>query len=222
MDEADLDALARLRASAIVSRTRPAPVLVIDELLPAAVHDEVLRSLIALESEFWSNRADGRDALVIADPPCVAPVVDEIERRLEEIVAALGALGAPVDGLDACRLEPPAVSASGSRSFHAPHIDNDPASGVAAVMTRCISLVWHAFRTPSRFEGGELRIWDHAEVASPRGPWTPATTWTDHPCRDNTLIAFSSSSMHEVLPIRMPDGPFADRRFAVITAAHTA
>lgn len=222
MDDADLEALARMRASTIAARTRPAPVLIVDDLLSVDLHDEVLTSLIALESEFWSNRTAGRDALVIVDPPCVAPVVDAIRRRFDEFVDALGTLGAPLDGLDACRLEAPAVSASGSRSFHAPHIDNDPASGVEMVVTRRVSFVWHAFRSPNAFEGGELRIWDHAEVASPRGPWTPGATWTDHPCRDNQLLVFSSSSLHEVLPVRMSDGPFADRRFAVITAAHAA
>ena len=222
MEDADRDALAQLRVQALISRTQPAPFLVIENFLPNDVHDLVLDGLRGLESEFWSNRTAGRDALVLVNPQPVGPVIAEMERRFHEILAALSAQGAPVSDVHGCRLESPAVSATGHANFHAPHVDNDPMGGVEAVLTRRISLVWHAFRQPQSFTGGGLRLWDYSEVASEHGPWTPATTWIDHPCNDNTLVAFSSYSLHEVLPVQMFEGPFADRRFAVVTAAHAS
>jgi hypothetical protein len=222
MDDADRDALAELRAQALLSRTQPAPFFVVENFLPNDVHDLVLDGLIGLESEFWSNRTAGRDALALVNPQPVGPVIAEMKRRFDEILAVLSAQGAPVNDIHGCHMEPPAVSASGHANFHAPHIDNDPLSGVDAVFTRRISLVWHAFRQPQSFTGGGLRLWDHSEVASEHGPWTPASTWNDHPCNDNTLVAFSSYSLHEVLPVQMFEGPFADRRFAVVTAAHAS
>jgi hypothetical protein len=222
MDEADLDALAEMRAQSFVTRTRPAPFLAISNFLPTDVHQRVLNDLIASEKDFWSNHAEGRDSLVVVNPRASQPVMNELQHRFDELVMKLAALGAPVDDITRCHLEPPSATAAGHANFHAPHIDNDPLSGVDIVLPRRISFVWHAFRQPQRFTGGELRLWNYSEVASDRGPWTPAATWTDHPCMDNSLIAFSSSSLHEVLPVQLFDGEFADRRFAIVTAAHAS
>jgi len=222
MDDADRDALAELRVQALVLRTRPAPFFAIENFLPKDVRDLVLDQLTGLESQFWSNRIAGRDALALVNPQAVGPVITEIERRFDEVLDALSTQGAPVSDIHGCRLESPAVTASGHASFHAPHIDNDPGAGAQAALTRRISLVWHAFRQPQSFTGGGLRLWDYSEVASEDGPWTPASTWTDHPCNDNTLVAFSSYSLHEVLPVQMFNGEFADRRFAVVTSVHAS
>lgn len=220
MDDADLAALSAMRDSEFAARSRSAPVLVIERFLADEIHDEVLESLIAAEPRFRSNLAPGRESLALFDAPEARPVLDAIERRFDEVVAAMADAGAIVDGVDLRGIEPPAVSASGHGSFHAPHTDNDPTAGFEPSITRRLSFVWHAFRTPQAFTGGELRVWDHADVPSERGPWTPVSTWTDHACGDNQLIVFSSYSRHEVVPVHMPDGTFADRRFAVVTAAH--
>lgn len=219
MDDADLDALAELRAQSILSRTKPAPIHIIENFLSHETYDSVLKALIENESEFRSNKTGGRDGLAAINPAAIQPVIAEIERQYDEIFAELTRLGAPTADLSGRHFETPAVSASGHANFHAPHIDNDPLSGVEAVITRRISFVWHAFQEPRSFEGGELRLWDYSDIPSNRGPWTPATSWTDHPCRANALITFSSYSLHEVLPVRAPHGSFSERRFAVVTAA---
>jgi hypothetical protein len=219
MEDADIDALASLRAQSFAARTRPAPFLAIDNFLPREVHDRVLADLIACQSDFQSNRMTGRDSLVLINPQSVQPVLDEIERRFDELITKLAALGAPVEDVTHCRLEVPSATATGHANFHAPHIDNDPLSGIEFVLARRVSFAWYAFQEPKAFEGGDLRLWDFAEIPSERGPWTPAATWADHACTNNSLLVFSSSSRHEVLPVRMFQGEFADRRFAVITAA---
>ena len=64
-----------------------------------------------------------------------------------------------------------------------------------------------------------MRVWDHVEIPSDLGRWTPAETWTDHACRDDCLLVFPSTSLHESPPTSMPEGEFADRRFSIVTAA---
>ena len=220
MEESDLVALARLRAETIARSTRSGPLLVVDDFLPATERDAVFEALVRREREFAPNTTDGRDGMVLRSFAESAFVTDAIRARFDEFVAALAALGAPVDDVTRCELEDATATASGHGSFHAAHIDNDPFGGVPAGVSRRISFAWHAFREPKRFEGGDLRVWDHAEIPSPRGPWTPGASSRIHTCADNALIVFSSYSLHEVVTVRAHGGAFADRRFAVVTAAH--
>ena len=222
VDDADADALASLRVAALHRRTRPAPIVVVRDLLPASDRAALVSALLEREAEFRSNRDTGRDGSVLADAPETAIVTEAISNRFAEIVAALAEKGAPVGDVTGCALEPATVTAYGHGHFHAPHIDNDPRGGVPAAFTRRISLVWHASTGPDGFTGGDLRLWDHAEIPSDRGPWTVARTFSDHRPIDNALVAFSSYSMHEVLAVTMPDGEFRHRRLAVVTAAHAS
>lgn len=220
MEESDLVALARLRAETVANSARSGPVLVVRDFLPSDARDTVFEALIRREHEFAPNTTAGRDGLVLRSFEESAIVTDAIRARFDEFVAAFAELGAPVDDVTLCELEDATATASGHGSFHAAHIDNDPFGGVPAGVSRRISFTWHAFREPKRFEGGDLRIWDHAEIPSSRGPWTPAATSRIHACVDNTLVVFSSYSLHEVVTVRAHGGEFADRRFAVVTAAH--
>jgi Rps23 Pro-64 3,4-dihydroxylase Tpa1-like proline 4-hydroxylase len=63
---------------------------------------------------------------------------------------------------------------------------------------------------PRRFSGGELRICQTRWID---GRLTPADIKL--PPQGDTLVLFPSLQAHEVLPVDVPSGAFADSRFTV-------
>lgn len=96
----------------------------------------------------------------------------------------------------------------GDGAFFAPHVD----TGDAAVARRRISCVYYFHRTPRRYGGGELRLYD--TWVTPTGS-TPAGTYTALTPIDNSLVFFPSNAFHEVCPVQSATDAFADARFAV-------
>jgi Rps23 Pro-64 3,4-dihydroxylase Tpa1-like proline 4-hydroxylase len=85
------------------------------------------------------------------------------------------------------------VAASNDGDYFRAHIDGGPDD------TREITFVYFLHSEPRRFSGGELTI-RSSTVVQPQG---------------DSLVLFPSCSVHEVLPIRVPSGAFADSRFTV-------
>lgn len=96
----------------------------------------------------------------------------------------------------------------GDGGFFAPHVD----TGDPAVAKRRASCVYYFHRTPRRYSGGELRLYD--TWVTPTGS-TPAGTYTALAPIDNSMVFFPSSAFHEVCPVRSETDAFADGRFAV-------
>lgn len=69
---------------------------------------------------------------------------------------------------------------------------------------RLITAVYYFHQTPRAFQGGDLHI----------HPFDKSAPAIIEP-RDNRLIAFPSFMLHEVLPVTVPSGDFADSRFSV-------
>jgi Rps23 Pro-64 3,4-dihydroxylase Tpa1-like proline 4-hydroxylase len=78
---------------------------------------------------------------------------------------------------------------------------------------RVISCVYYFAASPQRFSGGELRLHGFP-VRSAEGA-TVAPAFVDIAPDTDTLVAFPSWLRHEVLPVRVPSGAWADRRFSV-------
>jgi predicted 2-oxoglutarate/Fe(II)-dependent dioxygenase YbiX len=106
--------------------------------------------------------------------------------RLEPALAALGQRAFPIGHIEA------QITASNDGDYFRLHQDGGPDD------TRQISFVYFLHNEPHRFSGGELRI--GADVVMPQG---------------DTLILFPSVRPHEVLPLSLPSGAFADSRFTV-------
>jgi SM-20-related protein len=86
------------------------------------------------------------------------------------------------------------------------HIDTRTGGNLALDKTdRVISLVYYFHRRPQAFSGGNLVI--HALHGEERHVVAP---------RHDRLVAFSSIAPHEVEPISLPGGDFADARFSVV------
>jgi SM-20-related protein len=69
---------------------------------------------------------------------------------------------------------------------------------------RLITAVYYFHQTPRAFSGGDLHI----------HPFDKSTPAVIEP-RDNRLVAFPSFMLHEVTPVTVPSGEFADSRFSV-------
>jgi hypothetical protein len=90
------------------------------------------------------------------------------------------------------------VAASNDCDYFRAHIDGGGDD------TREITFVYFLHSEPRSFSGGELTI-RSSIVVQPRG---------------DTLALFPSCSVHEVLPVRVPSGAFADSRFTVTGWIH--
>jgi hypothetical protein len=95
-----------------------------------------------------------------------------------------------------------------NNGFFAPHVDISD----AVTAKRRISGVYYFHRTPRRYAGGALRLYD--TWVTPKGS-TPAGTYTDLAPIDNSAVFFRSDAVHAVCPVRSETDAFGDGRFAV-------
>jgi Rps23 Pro-64 3,4-dihydroxylase Tpa1-like proline 4-hydroxylase len=117
--------------------------------------------------------------------------------------------------LDELRLNEPGgeprefeISAYGDGGHFNAHIDTVEVLD----RVRILSCVYYFAATPPRFSGGALRL--HA-FPSRAGAVTDAPPYVDVAPETDTFVAFASWLRHEVLPVRVPSGAWADRRFAI-------
>ena len=87
------------------------------------------------------------------------------------------------------------------------HSDN----GAGEVAARHVTFVYFFHREPKAFEGGELRI--QGQPYDPMGD-NLGNYYTIIP-RQNQVVLFDSSLMHEITPVKCPSGKFIDSRFTV-------
>jgi SM-20-related protein len=89
--------------------------------------------------------------------------------------------------------------------FFSPHRDSFTGSDRDQMRhDRLITAVYYFHQLPRKFEGGELCI----------HPFDRSAPAVIEP-RSNRLVAFPSFILHEVLPVTVPGGAFADSRFSV-------
>lgn len=95
------------------------------------------------------------------------------------------------------------------------HIDTDERIS----QVRILSCVYYFAATPPRFGGGELRLYGFPTLsAGTKGP----PPFVDVVPETDTLVAFPSWLRHEVLPVRVPSGAWADGRFTINCWLHRA
>jgi Rps23 Pro-64 3,4-dihydroxylase Tpa1-like proline 4-hydroxylase len=87
------------------------------------------------------------------------------------------------------------------------HSDN----GAGEVAARHVTFVYFFHREPKAFEGGELRI--QGQPYSAMGDEV-SNYYTIIP-RQNEVVLFDSSLMHEITPVKCPSGKFIDSRLTV-------
>lgn len=177
---------------------RPVVALVRGLLDPAA-QDALRAACFALEPAFVDASIDGaredwRLGSVVYDPPAEGLAVKARVRAVAETVARRFGLALPVVADVECQL-----ALYGDGGFYKLHTD----SRGRDVERRVLSYVHYVVRAPGCFEGGALR------VVAPDGTSLEVTP------EDGTTAFFPSELEHEVRPVRVPSGAFADGRFAI-------
>jgi len=87
-------------------------------------------------------------------------------------------------------------------------------------LVRVLSCVYYFAATPPRFSGGELRLYGFPAVPGASRSTAPPTI--DVAPDTDSLVVFPSWLSHEVRPVRVPSGAFADSRFAIYCWFHRA
>ena len=89
---------------------------------------------------------------------------------------------------------------------------DNTSTGSAIVANRRISCVYYFHRTPQRFTGGELKLYDTWITPSGTTGAPPHTTLAPV---DNSIVFFPSDAFHEVCPVQADSDAFDDSRFTV-------
>ena len=183
------------------------PVVAIENFLPDALCADLLAGVLAGEAQFQPSgthdaRSDYRQSRVLNPPPdLVKPIVDRVRAAMPQVLPALKIAPIEVGVVEA------QVTASVDGSFFGVHTDAG-----RDVPKRYLTYVYYFNRMPKGFEGGELRVYD--DVLR-NGKLARADTYRTIEPRHNRVVFFWARTMHEVMPVRMPSGAFADARFTV-------
>jgi hypothetical protein len=185
-------------------------------LVPAVLGseaDDLLDRIVARRSDFYENepgRMAYRHGWALAGvdeltEPIAAVVRSELDGWCRELGIDIGDAKAST----ALELSDVAVTAFLAGDFIGPHIDDGRASRPNG---RVISFVYWLHRRPRRFSAGELRL---CGWALHEGKLVAAPPAVDLDPTHDTLVAFPSSTMHEVFPVQSPSDDFGDARFTI-------
>ena len=198
----------RLQSPDAAPRIIRHPVAIIEDFLPDDVWRTLLARVLASEGQFQPSgthdgRADYRHSLVVNPPPdLVRPVVDRVRLAMPRVLPALRVPPIVVGVVEA------QVTASIDGSFFGVHTDADNDK----VPKRYLTYVYYFNRQPKGFSGGELRVY-HDMLRN--GKLARANTFDVVEPLHNRIVLFWARTMHEVMPVSIPSGNFADARFTV-------
>ena len=185
-------------------------IAIIDDFLGAEMAGELLDFAIANEAAFTASHVEDKDGRRVEETSRKSQVFrgdwSDWRTRFANAIAdatprLLEATGVSDWSPRHTQLE---LAAHRDGGFFLPHIDTHTAdAGVRQV--RVVSAVYYMHRSPRRFSGGELAIFD---------PFGKAQE-TVVEARHDRLVAFPSFLLHEVRPIAVTGNAFEHARFSV-------
>jgi 2OG-Fe(II) oxygenase superfamily len=187
-----------LRISAHVARrSRRAPYIRLSGFLPGTIADEMLCRLVDRQLEFRIRGHElphGGGTFYRMSRPFADP----------QFVRQLPAVFVEAERLFAVDLSNPEVElcAQAYNDGSVFHLHSDATAG-GPNWQRRVSGVYFLHRRPRQFHGGELAIYDDDGKRYLVAP--------DH----NSIVLFSRTAPHEVLPVSCTSGRFEDSRFAI-------
>lgn len=178
--------------------------------MPPDFHEGLLQHALRHEAGFYkatthSAAPDYRNSLAYDD----LGEFDEIfQRRLAGVFESVAlALGIPLFQVVAFERQ---ILAYPDGCYFKHHTDANDLRP-----SRRISFCYYFHRQPKGFTGGDLLLCDDTADAEGRYPVRAAV-----PPVDNSIVFFDPLRRHEVLPVQVPSGDFADSRFAITGWLH--
>lgn len=206
----DANTVGVLEASAMV---RPQCV-VLDEFLAPQELDELMNFALQHEPDFRSSEVISpsgdpgvtdythRRSQVLMDLGKHQEIIlERIRGVLPSVLDQMGVEEFPVTDVEA------QITASTDGDFFNAHSDD----AQETVASRRITFVYFFHREPRPFEGGELRLHD----SRAKGQSIEAGSYQSISPRQNQIVFFPCSVMHEITPVECPSKAFADSRFTL-------
>jgi SM-20-related protein len=100
------------------------------------------------------------------------------------------------------------ITASNDGDFFAAHSDDSD----AAIASRHLTFVYFFHREPRQFQGGELQLHDSRRVGERQ---IKSGSHQSISPRQNQIVFFPCSVLHEITPVKCSSGAFADSRFTL-------
>lgn len=162
----------------------------------------VLSEVISATSEDSLTDLTYRRSRVLPDlGPFRSLMADRVRQALPEVLARLELPTFPVDEVEV------QLTRTGHGGFFRMHTDNDH----NALSGRVVTFVYFCHRTPKRFGGGELCLYDTVRLD---GQVTTGSARVVVP-EQNMAVFFPSALMHEVKPVDCSARRFGDGRFTL-------
>jgi Rps23 Pro-64 3,4-dihydroxylase Tpa1-like proline 4-hydroxylase len=193
--------------------------VVLDEFLSAQEMEELIRYSLEHEADFRSSEVVAPSGSGVTDfshrrsrvlhqlGSQEEIMVNRVRAVLPKVLEQLG-----MDEFPITRTEVQITASNDGDFFHA-HSDN----GQEVIGSRKMTFVYFFHREPSQFEGGELRLHDAGTTgdhSSGAGRNQPGGYQTIVP-RQNQIVFFPCSTLHEITPVRCGSRAFADSRFTL-------
>jgi predicted 2-oxoglutarate/Fe(II)-dependent dioxygenase YbiX len=206
----------QVRPTSPPRRLAATPFLRVPDFLPSADHARVLEQALAHEADFKESGVVAAEGGGVVDREArrsrtlSGPRLEQVWPLFEQRVRALlpyvrQQLQMPWFAVGEVERQ---LTAHASGGFFVPHVD----TGHPIAASRRISCVYYFNRSPRRFTGGELRLYD--TWITPDGTTGAATSTTLAPL-DNSLVFFPSDAFHEVCPVETETTDFGDSRFTI-------
>jgi SM-20-related protein len=198
------DAVAR--CPHLVFRNVLGPPTVAELLQHVARHEADFKPAVIRNRRSGERRVDPgqRDCLFLGDLGSFKPMIDSFIRgSIPKMLAELQLGEATVEPREF------EICAYGDGGHFGAHVDTNELTDRVRVM----SCVYYFAASPQRFSGGELRLYGFP--VRPAEGATVAPAFVDIAPQTDNLVVFPSWMRHEVLPVRVPSGAWADRRFSI-------
>lgn len=189
--------------------------IVLDEFLAPQELNELINFALLHEAEFRNSQVispsgnpevidyNHRRSRVLMDLGShQGIIVERIRGVLPKVLDQLGVESFPMTHVEA------QITASNDGDFFAEHSDDSQET----IASRRITFVYFFHREPTQFEGGELRLYDSRRLAEQQ---IKAGSYQGITPRQNQIVFFPCSLLHEITPVKCPSRAFADSRFTL-------